>query len=105
MQIRDMPVLRYRGEPSWPPDWFSQNGGPKVRGEIGKLKDVMIDVRVQTRCFLFMEHEGYGYTGTLEVDDRLFCPIFVTILKRHIGRTIQEIGDLDLFEAQASPGA
>jgi hypothetical protein len=98
MQIRDMPVLSYRRQPSWPPDWFSQNGGPKLRGEIGKLKDAFVDVRAHTRCFLFMDHEGYGYTGTIEVDDPRFCPIFVSFLKRHAGKTLQEIGDLDLSE-------
>jgi len=32
----------------------------------------------------------------LEFDDKLFCPILVAMLKKHIGKQIQEIGGLNI---------
>ena len=96
--IRDLPVMQYRGERNWPPLWIGQNGAPRLKGEIGLLKDAFVDVRSDTRCFLFMEHGGHGYIATLEFDDTLFCPILVAALKRHIGKTIQEIGSLRIVD-------
>jgi hypothetical protein len=96
--IRDLPVMRHRGERNWPPLWIGQKGAPKLEGEIGVLKDAFADVRSDTRCFLFMEYEGHGYIATLEFDDNLFCPILVAALKRHIGKQIQEIGGLIIVD-------
>ena len=97
-RIRDLPVMRYQGERNWPPLWVGQNGAPRLVGEIGTLKDAFVDVRRETRCFLFMAYGGYGYIATLEFDDKLFCPILVAALKKHIGKPIQEIGSLTLAD-------
>ncbi len=43
-----------------------------------------------------MEYQQHGYIAVLEFDDNLFCPLFVAALKKHIGKSIQEIGSLSL---------
>lgn len=96
--IRDLPVMQYHGERNWPPLWVGQNGAPRLAGEIGRLKDVFVHVLHENRCFLFMEYNGQGYIATLDFDDKLFCPILVASLKKHIGKPIEEIGSLTLLD-------
>ena len=90
--------MQYQGERNWPPVWVGQGGAPRVTGEVGILKDAFVDVRRDTRCFLFMENDGHGYIGTLEFDDKRFCPILVAVLKRHLGKPLQEIGNLNIVD-------
>ena len=97
--IRDMPVMQHKSRRNWPPLWIGQNGAPRLEGEIGILKDAFVDVRNDTRCFLFMEYQQHGYIAVLEFDDSLFAPILVSALKKHIGKTIHEIGSLSLVNA------
>ena len=96
--IRDMPVMQYQGERNWPPHWVSPNDGPRLEGEIGILKDAFVDVREPRKCFLFMDHNEHGYIATLQFDDKLFCPLFVQMLKRNFGKTIKQVGDLIIVD-------
>jgi len=43
-----------------------------------------------------MEHEGLRYIGALVVDDARLCEQLYEHLQKHLGRTIKEIGDLDI---------
>jgi hypothetical protein len=43
-----------------------------------------------------MEHENESYTGTLFFDDADSCRQVANLLQRHIGRSIDEIGNLDV---------
>jgi hypothetical protein len=47
-----------------------------------------------------MEHAGAEYMGTLFVSDAAFCLEIYPVLLRHCGKTIQEIGDIDLGDAR-----
>jgi len=67
-----------------------------TNGEIGVLKYVMVHDQMPNRLFLFIEHEGNGYTGCLLFNDRSFCQQLQTILETEIGASIKEIGDLEL---------
>jgi hypothetical protein len=94
-----MPVMSCRGTRNWPPIWEAENKSAilqKISGEIGRLKDAFIDATRKNRCFLFMEHEGAGYIAALDFDDPRFCPLFVQVLRRHLGASIKDIGDLDI---------
>ena len=66
-----------------------------LRGEIGVLKYVLGQPSKNT-CFLLIAHDDGHYLGALLFDDRLFCQQIGKILKTCTGRTIKEIGDLDL---------
>jgi hypothetical protein len=99
MELRNHPLINYRGLPSWPPTWTPAN--PKshlkpLRGEIGRLEYVLPNKTCNNRCFLIIEHEGDHYVGCLFVDEGIFCAELTTVLQDHAGLTIKEIGDLDL---------
>jgi hypothetical protein len=90
--------MKYRGIPNWPPIW-TQAGTERNKvasGEVGILKQANGDSRSSTRCFLVIEHEGERYIGALLFDDHIFCWLVLQVLKSHIGRSIKDLGDLDL---------
>jgi hypothetical protein len=43
-----------------------------------------------------MEHAGAEYLGEFFVSDAAFCLEMYAVLLRHCGKTLQEIGDVDL---------
>jgi hypothetical protein len=68
-----------------------------ARGEVGVLKDAMLSsIEPYEKCFLIMEHEGRQYIGTLMFGDSSFCRAIHTLLIEHRGKTIREIGEIDL---------
>ena len=100
MLIRDHPLMRYRGVPSWPPAW-TWTGGVEhkyPKGEIGVLRRVaQSNIQLSNRCFLFIDHEESSYIGDLTVDNHTFCAQIVRFLQEHCyNRPIVEIGGLDL---------
>jgi hypothetical protein len=97
MQLRDHPLMTTRnGANIWPPTWSTtgQNDTP-ARGEVGILRYVKGSSESR-KCFLVMEHENNHYVGTLWFRDLAFCSQICDILQQNIGRSIKEIGDLDL---------
>ena len=98
MELRNHPLMSYRGLRSWPPTWSPANPRSNLeplRGEIGRLKYVLPNT-ASDRCFLIIEHQGHGYIGCLFFQDHAFRSQMVTFFEKQKGRTIQEIGDLDL---------
>jgi hypothetical protein len=96
MLIRDHPLMRYRGVPSWPPAWI-WTGGPDhkyPKGEIGVLRWVaQSNIQLSNRCFLLIDHEESTYIGGLTVDSHAFCAQIVRFLQEHCyNRPIAEIG-------------
>lgn len=84
---------------AWPPLWANvspSRDATTVRGEVGILKDCSYSERVKNMCFLFIEHSDERYAGALVVDDPGLCRQLYGVLKQHIGRSIKEIGGLDL---------
>ena len=99
MLLRNHPLFRYHGVPSWPPVWTWTGGLEKNRpqGEIGVLKTVEVSrVLPADRCFLYIEHEGSFYIGCLLIDDYAFCDQIVKLLKGHCNCPIADIGSLDI---------
>jgi hypothetical protein len=99
MAFRDHPLMiRRRGMKSWPPLWSStrkdKTDWPK--GEVGMLCEAWLHDGLDTCLFLFMEYNGHRYTGSMYFDDIGFCYEIDTVLKSNLGRSIKEIGDLDL---------
>jgi hypothetical protein len=45
---------------------------------------------------LVIEHRKENFVGTLRFDDAIFCWHLTMFLRKHIGRSIQEIGGLDV---------
>ena len=98
MELRNHPLMVRYGIPNWPPIWTPadpRDGKSSLRGEIGSLKYVLCRASEKT-CFLITTHDGAGYVGSLLFDDVAFCQQIAKLLETCIGRTIKEIGDLDL---------
>jgi hypothetical protein len=103
MLLRDHPLMTYQNSRSWPPVWLYCGGFDNThpRGEVGILKNVFVSsVNPSTRCFLVMEHAGAEYMGDLSISDAAFCSEIYAVLLRHCGKTIQEIGDIDLSDTR-----
>jgi hypothetical protein len=91
-------MIRKSGYRSWPPRWTTTHltKDDKPIGEVGTLEDVMMTELIDNKVFMFMQCEGLRYMGFIGFDDITFCSPICTLLKAHIGRSIKEIGDLDL---------
>ena len=98
VQLRDHPLMtRKSGVPTWPPIWTTTRlDSDKPTGEIGFLERAMMHELFDNKIFLFVEHQGSRYMGSMHFDDRRFCAQVFTILQANVGRFIKDIGDLDL---------
>jgi hypothetical protein len=90
--------MNYRGQVNWPPAWFrlKTEQSKRVKSEVGVLIESVWDAQLSKRLFLRMKLDQELYMGALLFTDATFCEQLHGILKQHIGRSIKEIGDLDL---------
>jgi hypothetical protein len=101
MKLRDHPDISYRGFPTWPPMWVWRGGNKYTHavGEVGVLKQVIHpNAHPSDRCVLIMEHDGQEYMGTVLFDDSVFCGEIYRVLVEHLGRPIQQLGEIDLSQ-------
>ena len=97
MKLRDHPLMVYRTMRNWPPVWIEKYSNNKtLAGEIGVLTHVGVRSDRTRRCFLHITYNDKPYVGSLLFEDSAFCSFVGLLLKRYIGETIQEIGDLDV---------
>jgi hypothetical protein len=100
MLLRDHPLMAYKDVPSWPPTWLRRVGGYENThpiGEVGILKDVLPSTLPAPKiCFLIIEHSDAEYIGALLLSDPVFCREIWTILIQNCGKTIREIGGIEL---------
>jgi hypothetical protein len=98
MKLRDHPLMiRKSGVMSWPPEWKPVGPiGRSVRGELGTLDDVSMNKLIPNKVFLAMEHLAERYITVLAFDDEPFANQLYGLLLDNIGRSIKDIGDLDL---------
>ena len=103
MKLRDHPIMiRTNGYRSWPPSWTAADQGrdEKPIGEVGTLEDVVRSHIIDDKLFLFMESDGFRYMGFINFDDPGFCTKIYGLMKSRMGRSIKEIGDIDLKGAE-----
>ncbi len=83
---------------SWPPVWVSTRAVPikKLSGEVGILTRTAFFPETPKRLFLIMELENDHYMGCLVFGESGFCQQLSKILETNAGRSIEDIGDLDL---------
>ncbi|HEY1374342.1 MAG TPA: hypothetical protein VGH50_17855 [Candidatus Binatia bacterium] len=103
MVLRDHPLMNYKGIPNWPPRWMPRKdaGGAKIAGEFGVLVEVVVSCNSPhsgnlSQLFLFMEHRGKGYVAAVLFSDPMFCRHVGELMKKHYGRTLEEIGGVDV---------
>ena len=101
MQLRDHPLMFYRGIRNWPPVWTRIRGGEDghPQGEVGILREVRkspIQLLRVDRFFLVIEFERAIYMGCLLFDDAAFCREIERLLGYNCGVSIEHIGGLDI---------
>ncbi len=101
MLLRDHPLMNYRGISNWPPRWHALDDGvaPPAAGETGVLTEVVAyhsSSHQSAQLFLFMEHHGHHYVAAILFSDDTFCRQVGMLLKNHYGRTLADIGGLDV---------
>ncbi len=91
-------MTRKSGVSSWPPFWTTTrlDRNDKPTGEIGFLERAVMHALLDNKIFLFIEHDGSRYMGSMHFDDTQFCCQIYAILQSNVGLSIKEIGDLDL---------
>jgi hypothetical protein len=99
MELRNHPLMTYRGINNWPPVWTWRGGRENIKpqGEVGVLQDVFLsNVVPHSRIFLIVAHNEEEYMGCVLFTDYTFCGQIYQLLKAHCGNTIGEIGSLDV---------
>jgi hypothetical protein len=103
MELRNHPLMSYRDVSNWPPTWTKTGAGGEyrssaiLRGEIGTLDRVILSrIEPDARIFLVIQFSGNSYMGTLLFKDGAFCRHIADVLQAHLGKTIEEIGALEL---------
>ena len=70
-----------------------------LQGEIGVLRNVYYSEHAEARiCYLVIEHESKVLIGTLQFDDPHVCTDVCRVIHEQIGRTIREIGNLEISD-------
>jgi hypothetical protein len=103
MLLREHPLMNCRGIPNWPPRWRARGDGvlPPATGEVGVLTEVVANrssSHQSAELFLFMEHHGRHYIAAVLLSDETFCGQLAELLKQHCGRTLAEIGGLNVTD-------
>jgi len=98
MELRSHPLMSFQGVSNWPPKWTSTSGKPTIdpTNEIGVLEQVKRSSVHPSTCFLMISHGGDFYTGRLNFDDPSFCRQVCELLTAHCGRSLVEIGAIDI---------
>jgi hypothetical protein len=99
MQLRDHPLVSYRGRHTWPPVWVCRVGASKARtpsGEVGCLKRVLYEPDNRGKIFLVIEYEQAEYVGCVLFDSRPFCEQIAEHLMGRQGMSIEALGALDI---------
>jgi hypothetical protein len=99
MELRNHPLMSYRGRPNWPPRWVWLGGKKNERptGEVGILKEISRYSLISSDgVTMVIEYNESAYMGLLLFDDFGFCRRIHDFLKTHRDRPIAEIGSLDI---------
>ena len=97
MEVRNHPLMVFKGVPNWPPAWIWTSGPANARpkGEIGTLRDIWQSTINPDTCFISIVYDESTYLGLLLFDDPNFCRRVCESLKAKCGQSVQEIGGLD----------
>ena len=104
MELRRHSLMSFGGVPTWPPEWIWASGLRNVfiypNGEMGILENVRRSIVSPDKClFITMIHHGSIYLGRLNFDDEEFCGQIFELLKANCGRSLTEIGSMDIPDA------
>jgi len=66
-------------------------------GETGMLEEVVMSNLIDNKVFMFIQVDSVRYVGFMAFDDPAFCSQIFYLLKDNLGRSIKEIGDLNVW--------
>jgi hypothetical protein len=96
MKLRNHPLMSNKSGRNWPPIWKEKFGDKILTGEIGVLTHVGSDPQWKHHFYLHITYGDLPFVGSLVFDNIIFRHRVSVLLTRHIGRTLREIGDLEL---------
>jgi hypothetical protein len=100
MQLRNHPLMSYKGRPIWPPDWSWISGSDNTSipaGEVGTLENVQCSHVLESVLFLTIAMlDGNRYVGSLHFNNEAFAQRVLSLLHDHVGETIQQIAEIDI---------
>jgi hypothetical protein len=98
MQLRDHPIMSFRGYSVWPPIWIDHTGtGTETpRGEIGVLLDARRYPENPRRIFITIKHNQAEYTGCLLMEYQFACDSVLRLLNDCSAMSIKDIGSVEL---------
>jgi hypothetical protein len=107
MQLRNHPLMSSNGIPNWPPEWIWADGLRNTfihpEGEVGILDNVRRSIVRPNSClFVTIRHYGSVYLGRLTFDHQEFCHPICELLKANYGRSLTEIGSIEVLDAPDS---
>jgi hypothetical protein len=97
LKLKDHPALNRFDLSTWPPVWVNaRQPNKQLIGAGGVFERSMFHEKTPDRLFLQIEFEGARYLGCLMARDSSFCRQLHSFLRNHIGKTVRDIGDLDV---------
>ncbi len=91
MQIRD---LKWRTLPMWPPEWFISYQGAE---DAGVLEDVQYRKDIAPELIIIVaNYEGESRKGIVMLEDPTQLKLLFHQIKENIGKTLREIGGLEI---------
>jgi len=98
MELRRHAFMSHGWVRLWPPHWKWTFGADNTHpvGETGVLENIQRSTVDPNACYLIMNHAGSRYVARLHFDHEGFCDQLCDLLPRHYGRSLQEIGELDI---------
>ena len=100
MQLRNHPMMSYKGRPSWPPQWTWMAGGDKTElaaGEVGTLEQAQPSRVLGDTLFLTISTpRDNRFTGQLKFDDEHFASRILSVLHSRIGHPIKDIAEIEI---------
>lgn len=96
IRLREHPFLKLTaGLNWWPPAWTNEEK-KTLKGELGTLVSAELRPDSPTCIFLRITYEGELFTGALSASDRALCRKLHALIEQHVGKTIKQIGDLEV---------
>lgn len=101
MELRNHPLMSYRGRTNWPPRWVWLGGKRNERpiGEVGILKQVSrYSLLTSDGLSLVIEYNDSAYMGLLLFDDFVFSRRIHELLKTLRDHPIAAIGGVEICD-------
>ncbi len=100
-QLRNHPRMAWHSFTNWPPQWRGPHGPetPAPIGELGVLRRVQMigpDQLGPARLEMNVEYRGHEFMGLVFCDDPAFLRLLHEQLRGWVGRSVQDIGSLDV---------